>query len=70
MKTTLENLDYVFRCLAEVGYSGLTPNQQLICDAYDNGDLKIEQGGDNFKIKSVSQFVMDETKRIQERKEV
>ena len=41
MKTTKEKFDNVMRALTEVGYEGLTKDEQEICDAFDNGALTI-----------------------------
>lgn len=41
MKVTMEQLEYVERQLAEVGYKALLPAEQAICDACDAGTIEI-----------------------------
>lgn len=41
MKLTMEQLEYVERQLAEVGYKALLPAEQAICDAVDSGTIEI-----------------------------
>ena len=41
MKLTMEQLEYVERQLAEVGYNALLPADQAICDAMDAGTITI-----------------------------
>ena len=47
MKLTIEQLEYVERQLAEVGYNALSAGDRAICDAMDAGTITIVRKGMN-----------------------